>query len=134
MDIVCILAFEYDRKNTPIFDYCITGFEYDKFVFLTSTYNGVYGDNAVIDNLNRLIDKTQFNSDKLLIEISSSMTLYENFFPDIKYESISSRSGRTRITVKFENINLEALRRISLSEYVESIHIYSPYTLVVENK
>jgi len=76
-----------------------------------------------------LIVEGQFDTDRIRISITSSAALSEDVFKDMNYETINvTRKYQTSafawLSVKYENINLEALKEISNMNTIKSISIY----------
>ena len=123
--------YEHEEGDIPTYDDNVTGFALEKIECETFDHSSrfVKTDAELIDKINALIEAGQFDTDRIRISITSSADLSEDVFKDMNYETINvTRKYQTSafawLSVKYENINLEALKEISNMNTIKSINIY----------
>ncbi len=126
---------EHEEGDIPTFEKNVTGFALEKIQCETFDRSSRFAnsDEELIEKINSLIKAGQFDTDRVMISITSSEALTEELFSDIKSESITvTRKYKTGafawLQVKYENIDLEALRDLSNMKIIQSIHIYFEIT------
>lgn len=123
--------YEHEEGDIPTYDDNVTGFALEKIECETFDHSSRFAktDAELIDKINALIEAGQFDTDRIRISITSSAALSEDVFKDMNYETINvTRKYQTSafawLSVKYENINLEALKGISNMNTIKSISIY----------
>ena len=123
--------YEHEEGDIPTYDDNVTGFALEKIECETFDHSSRFAktDAELIDKINALIEAGQFDTDRIRISITSSAALSEDVFKDMNYETINvTRKYQTSafawLSVKYENINLEALKEISNMNTIKSINIY----------
>lgn len=123
--------YEHEEGDIPTYDDNVTGFALEKIECETFDHSSRFAktDAELIDKINALIAAGQFDTDRIRISITSSAALSEDVFKDMNYETINvTRKYQTSafawLSVKYENINLEALKEISNMNTIKSISIY----------
>ena len=113
-------AFDGSSTNTPTVDDSVTGFVIDKIRF-----DGVSGnittDADVADALQVLVN----NNDLLQFVIYSDVHLTEEDLEDMHYASFDQWNYPTRtvVSVRRENINMDAIKELTNRSDVTSVHI-----------
>ena len=122
--------YEHEEGDIPTYKKHVTGFALEKIQCETFDHSSQYAesDEELIEKINALIVAGQFDTDRIRIWISSSEALSEDVFKDINYESITvtnkyKEGAFAWMYVKYENINLEALRELSNMKTIESIRL-----------
>lgn len=123
--------YEHEEGDIPTFENNVTGFALEKIKCETFDHYLEFAksDAELIDKINALIEAGQFDTDRIIIWITSSEDLSQDIFRDMNYESLHiTRKYKTSalawMYVKYENINLEVLKAISNIESIKSIRIY----------
>lgn len=123
--------YEHEEGNIPTFETNITGFALEKIQCETYDHSSRFAnsDEELVEKINAMIKVGQFDTDSVVISITSSEALTEALFSDIKYESITvtrkyKAGALAWVYVKYENINLEALKKLSNMSVIDSINIY----------
>ncbi|MBQ3228053.1 MAG: hypothetical protein IJB43_05670 [Clostridia bacterium] len=123
--------YEHEEGDIPTYEDNVTGFALEKIECETFDHSSRFAktDAELIDKINALIEAGQFDTDRIRISITSSAALSEDVFKDMNYETINvTRKYQTSafawLSVKYENINLEALKEISNMNTIKSISIY----------
>ena len=123
--------YEHEEGDIPTYGNNVTGFALEKIECETFDHSSRFAktDAELIDKINALIEAGQFDTDRIRISITSSAALSEDVFKDMNYETINvTRKYQTSafawLSVKYENINLEALKEISNMNTIKSINIY----------
>lgn len=111
-------------------DDSVTGFAYEKFKFSNNEGNIVKSDSEVITLMNALIDRWKYTYD--CIEITLYTHLSEEELEALNYSAVMQLNypDRTVIQIKYENINMEALKELSKRSDISSIHISAPSTAI----
>ncbi len=122
--------YEHVEGNIPTFENNVSGFALEKIdCFVPNQYSGVpKSDEELINRINLLIKTGQFDTDRIVIRVTSSKKMTEDMFSHINYESVNigkkyPNGTRVSMYVKYENINLEALKDLSNMQDVEHIDI-----------
>ena len=123
--------YEHIKGDIPTFRPTVTGFALDKIsceVFDGSSRHAT-SDKELIEKLNAMIETGEFDTDRVVFSMSSSEELPKEVFAGMKYEMINiTRKYKTSsfiwLTVKYENIDLEALKSWSQMPTITSISIY----------
>ena len=123
--------YEYEEGDIPTYKTDVKGFALDKIECETFDHSSRFAtnDTELIEKINALIKAGQFDTDRIKIRIASSEALSEDIFKDMNYESIHvtkkyKTSAFAWMYVKYENINLEALKELSNMKSIKSIHLY----------
>ena len=123
--------YEHEEGNIPTFETNITGFALEKIQCETYDHSSRFAssDEELIEKINAMIKAGQFDTDSVVISITSSEALTEDLFSDINYESITvtrkyKDNALAWVYVKYENMNLEALKKLSNMDVISSIRIY----------
>ena len=113
-------AFDGSSTNTPTVDDSVTGFVIDKIRF-----DGVSGNIATDADVADAIQVLVTNNDLLQFIIYSEVHLTEEDFEDMHYASFDQWNYPTRtvVSVKRENINMEAIKELTMRSDVTSVHI-----------
>ncbi|MBO5305465.1 MAG: hypothetical protein J6B12_01755 [Clostridia bacterium] len=124
--------YEHKEGDIPTFKNNVTGFAlekiecqapYERFRITSSTSSS---DAELIDKINTLIKEGQFDTDRLRFSITSSEAMSEDIFKDMNYDSITILRKTQKlvwISIKYENLDLEALKDLSNMEIIEYIGI-----------
>ena len=122
--------YEHEEGNIPTYKTDVKGFALDKIECETFDHSSpsAASDTELIEKINALIEAGQFDTDRIRIWITSSEALSEKVFKDMNYESIHiTKKYKTRafawMYIKYENINLEALKELSNMKTVKYIGI-----------
>ena len=115
---------------TDEIDDSVTGFAYEKFKFSNNEGNTAKSDAEVISLMNALIDQWKYTYDS--IEITLYTYVPEEELEALNYSGIMQLKypDRTVIQVKYENINMEALKELSKRSDISYIHISAPLTAI----
>ncbi len=123
--------YEHEEGDIPTYENNVTGFALEKIECETFDHSSRFSksDAELIDKINALIVAGQFDTDRIRISITSSVSLTEDVFKDMNCETINvTRKYQTSafawLSVKYENINLEALKEISNMNTIKFISIY----------
>ena len=123
--------YEHEEGDIPTYENKVQGFALEKIQFETFDHSSQFAktDAELIDKINDLIVAGQFDTDRIRISITSSEALSEDIFTDMNCETIYlTKKYKTRafawLSVKYENINLEALKEISNMNTIKTITIY----------
>ena len=110
----------------------VTGFAYEKFKFSNNDGNVAKSDAEVISLMNTLIDQWKYTYDS--IEITLYTHVPEEELESLNYSGIMQLKypDRTVIQVKYININMEALKELSMRSDISYIHISEPSTAIEE--
>ena len=110
----------------------VTGFAYEKFKFSNNEGNVAKSDAEVISLMNALIDQWKYTYDS--IEITLYAHIPEEELEALNYSGIMQLKypDRTVIQVKYININMEALKELSMRSDISYIHISEPSTAIEE--
>ena len=108
----------------------VTGFAYEKFKFSNNDGNVAKSDTEVISLMNALIDQWKYTYDS--IEITLYTHVPEEELEALNYSGIMQLKypDRTVIQVKYVNINMEALKELSIRSDISYIHISEPSTAI----
>ena len=108
----------------------VTGFAYEKFKFSNNDGNVAKSDAEVISLMNALIDQWKYTYDS--IEITLYTHVPEEELEALNYSGIMQLKypDRTVIQVKYVNINMEALKELSMRSDISYIHISEPSTAI----
>lgn len=108
----------------------VTGFAYEKFKFSNNEGNVAKSDAEVISLMNALIDQWKYTYDS--IEITLYTHVPEEELEALNYSGIMQLKypDRTVIQVKYVNINMEALKELSMRSDISYIHISEPSTAI----
>ena len=108
----------------------VTGFAYEKFTFSNNEGNTAKSDAEVVSLMNALIDQWKYTYDS--IEITLYTHIPEEELEALNYSGIMllNYPDRTVIQVKYENINMEALKELSKRSDISYIHISEPLTAI----
>ena len=118
-----------EEPDVPVFDNSVTGFDWNKIGFssLQTTTNGQPRcDEDVIDMINETMDLWKYAYDYLEFEFYHNGELTEDNFENMQYQDISSYSSGIIVWVKYEDINLEALKELSHRSEITRIWIRAP--------
>lgn len=120
-------SYEHIEGEIPTLKNNVTGFALDK-ITCEVTPNKLYSpesDEKLIETINGMIRTGQFDTDQLLFTVYGNESLSEELFADMNCEDLSVLSyvNAAHASVLFENIDLEALRDLSLQPSVTSITI-----------
>ena len=123
--------YEHEEGDIPTYENKVQGFALEKIECETFDHSSRFAktDAELIDKINNLIVAGQFDTDRIRISITSSEALSEEVFKDMNCETISvtkkyKTSAFAWLSVKYENINLEALKEISNMTTIKTINIY----------
>ena len=113
-------AFDGSSTNIPTVDNSVTGFVIDKIRF-----DGVSGNIATDADVADAIQVLVTNNDLLQFIIYSEVHLTEEDLEDMHYASFDQWNYPTRtvVSVKRENINMEAIKELTMRSDVTSVHI-----------
>lgn len=113
-------AFDGSSTNIPTVDNSVTGFVIDKIHF-----DGVSGNINTDADVADAIQVLVTNNDLLQFIIYSEVHLTEEDLEDMHYASFDQWNYPTRtvVSVKRENINMEAIKELSNRSDVSSVHI-----------
>ena len=108
----------------------VTGFAYEKFKFSNNEGNVAKSDAEVVSLMNALIDQWKYTYDS--IEITLYAHIPEEELEALNYSGIMQLKypDRTVIQVKYVNINMEALKELSMRSDISYIHISEPSTAI----
>ena len=108
----------------------VTGFAYEKFKFSNNNGNVAKSDAEVVSLMNALIDQWKYTYDS--IEITLYTHVPEEELEALNYSGIMQLKypDRTVIQVKYVNINMEALKELSMRSDISYIHISEPSTAI----
>ena len=133
-----------ETPDVPVFDDSVSGFDYEKMVFDSLDMFGgsrfqSLSDEDVIDMINETIDKWKYTYDYLEFTFVYEGELTEEDFNDMQYDRIFKEEyqyletpPRMIVTVKYKDINLEALKELSNREEIKQIRIRSPLIALPE--
>ena len=126
-------AFEYEEGMTSIpIDESVTGFDCTKITFYTdgARYNTVSSDAEVIEALRYLSGRWQYTTDSVTVHIHSTPKLTEDQLASMQYKTVyfSPHSSLIIMNIKMKDLNLAAIRDLSLLPQITSIHIGPPIT------
>ena len=123
--------YEHEEGDIPTYENKVQGFALEKIECETFDHSSRFAktDAELIDKINNLIVAGQFDTDRIMISITSSEALSEDVFKDMHCETINvtkkyQTSAFAWLSVKYENLNLEALKEISNMTTVKTINIY----------
>jgi len=123
--------YEHEEGDIPTYENKVQGFALEKIACETFDHSSRFAktDAELIDKINNLIVAGQFDTDRIRISITSSEALSEDVFKDMHCETINvtkkyQTSAFAWLSVKYENLNLEALKEISNMTTVKTINIY----------
>lgn len=124
-----------EAPDVPVFDNSVTGFDWNKIGFssLKETANGKpLCDEDVIDMINETMDLWKYTYDCLEFRFSHNGELTEADFENMQYQEIFSYKypTGTMVSVKYEDINLEALKELSHRSEITWIWIGAPLIAV----
>ena len=113
-------AFDGSSTNIPTVDDSVTGFVIDKIHF-----DGVSGNINTDADVADAIQVLVTNNDLLQFIIYSEVHLTEEDLEDMHYASFDQWNYPTRtvVSVKRENINMEAIKELTMRSDVTSVHI-----------
>ena len=113
-------AFDGSSTNIPTVDNSVTGFVIDKIRF-----DGVSGNIATDADVADAIQVLVTNNNLLQFIIYSEVHLTEEDLEDMHYASFDQWNYPTRtvVSVKRENINMEAIKELTMRSDVTSVHI-----------
>ncbi|MBE6694901.1 MAG: hypothetical protein E7587_00455 [Ruminococcaceae bacterium] len=123
--------YEHEEGDIPVFENSVTGFALEKIY--CQTFDGSQGyaesDSELIEKINSMIEAGQFDTDSVIISFSSSEELTEELFSGIRHENINitpkyQTSSFARLAVKYENIDLEEIKKLSGMQEIKGISIY----------
>ena len=120
--------YEHEEGDIPVFENNVTGFALDKIG--CEPFEGyAESDSELIEKINSMIEAGQFDTDSVVIYFSSSEELTEALFSGINYETITiTPKYQTRsfawLAVKYENIDLEEIKKLSDMQEIKGISIY----------
>lgn len=123
--------YEHEEGDIPTYENKVQGFALEKIECETFDHSSRFAktDAELIDKINAMIVAGQYDTDRIRISITSSAALSEEVFKDMNCETINvtkkyQTSAFAWLSVKYENINLEALKEISNMNTIKSISIY----------
>ena len=135
----------FDEDENGVCDKCgyfppinsdVTGFNLQKIVFdsLENTKRTPTKDTDVIDGINSTIKMGSNAYDSIEFCFYYNGNVSEELFEDMHYSNIVQANEPTRmiVRVKYNNINIEALKTLSQSSQITSIHISAASELGVE--
>ena len=135
----------FDEDENGVCDKCgyfppinsdVMGFNLQKIVFdsLENTRRTPTKDTDVIDGINSTIKMGSNAYDAIEFCFYYSGNVSEELFEDMHYSNIVQANEPTRmiVRVKYNNINIEALKTLSQSSQITSIHISAASELGVE--
>ena len=120
-----------EPADLPVLDNTVTGFNWEKIGFssLKETTNGQpLCDEDVIDMIYETMDLWKYTYDYLEFTFSHNGELTEADFENMQYQEIFSYKypTGTMVSVKYEDINLEALKELSNRSEITWIWIGAP--------
>lgn len=120
-----------EEVEVPVLDKTIFGFNWEKISFssLKTTTNGQpLSDDDVVDMINETMDLWKYTYDCLEFRFSHNGELTEADFENMQYQEIFSYKypTGTMVSVKYEDINLEALKELSHRSEITWIWIGAP--------
>lgn len=120
-----------EEVDVPILDHTVFGFDWKKISFssLETTSNGQpLCDEDVIDMINETMDRWKYTYDYLEFIFYHNGELTEEDFENMLYQDIVSYkySSGIIVRVKYEDINLEALKELSHRPEITRIWIGAP--------
>ena len=110
----------------------VTGFDISKIYFdsIDDENFSIHSDQDIIEGLNQSIGKWKNSYDSLefTFYFNTEETIKEEWFEGMHYIEIWQFNYPQRIVVQvaYENINVEAIKELSLKKEISSIHISSP--------
>ena len=124
-----------EPADLPVLDNTVTGFNWEKIGFssLKETTNGQpLCDEDVIDMIYETMDLWKYTYDYLEFRFSHNGELTEADFENMQYQEIFSYKypTGTMVSVKYEDINLEALKELSQRSEITWIWIGAPLIAV----
>lgn len=125
-----------EKPTDPAIKDNVSGFAYSKMVFdsLDTQNNKPNSDEAVVRLLNETIEKWRYTYDYIEFTFYYDEILTEEIFEEMHYVDILQTNYPTRmiVKVKYEDINVEAIKALSQKTEITSIHISAPSGSLVE--
>lgn len=125
-----------EKPTDPAIKDNISGFACSKMVFdsLDTQNNKPDSDEAVVRMLNETIEKWRYTYDYIEFTFYYDGTLTEEVFEEMRYVDIlqTNYPARMIVKVKYEDINVEAIKDLSQKTEITSIHISAPSDSLVE--
>ena len=122
-----------DQLPSARVDEDVTGFACEKISFYTDgvIYNHISTDHEMIEATQYLLERWQYTTDFLHISIYADPRLDEEQLASMGYRSVyfSTYSDLILLNVPMEELNLTAIRDLSLLPQVSEIHISPPLTV-----
>ena len=125
-----------EKPTDPAIKDNVSGFAYSKMFFdsLDTQNNKPNSDEAVVRLLNETIEKWRYTYDYIEFTFYYDEILTEEIFEEMHYVDILQTNYPTRmiVKVKYEDINVEAIKDLSQKTEITSIHISAPSGSLVE--